>query len=391
MAVTKVLLGFAESLAAIESAWSLLEDGVEVVTFAREGRTPALGASRAVRVVAVPAPERDLAGCLAALRRLLARERFDAILPLDDTSVLLCDQLAFPTGLGQPTVDGTVIAGPTGAQARLALDKAEQLEHAEKAGFPVPATAGSDGGGPWMVKSALAVVERDGRIVRPSGAIARNKAEVSRITTEIAAPVLVQPVLDGIGEGVFGIAIDGQVMALSAHRRVRMMNPRGSGSSACQSIPVDPDLARATSSFVDSTGWRGIFMIELLRDTAGRPWFMELNGRAWGSMALARRRGLEYPAWAVRAALDPAWRPAVPAGSPHLLARHAGRELVHLLAVLRGGRGADAGRWPSRGATVAALLRARQGTTWYNNRRGDRRVFLRDTWDTVADQVWRRR
>ena len=41
----------------------------------------------------------------------------------------------------------------------------------------------------------------------------------------------------------------------------------------------------------------------LLRDGEGTAWFMELNGRAWGSMALARRLGHEYPRWAVQAAL----------------------------------------------------------------------------------------
>ena len=36
----------------------------------------------------------------------------------------------------------------------------------------------------------------------------------------------------------------------------------------------------------------------------GPAWFVELNGRPWGSMALARRQGLEYPAWQVTLALD---------------------------------------------------------------------------------------
>ena len=65
---------------------------------------------------------------------------------------------------------------------------------------------------------------------------------------------------------------------------------------------------------------------------------MELNGRAWGSMALARHRGYSYPSWAVRAALDPRFRPAEPAAPPELTARHLGREIVHLGTVLaRGG------------------------------------------------------
>lgn len=76
-----------------------------------------------------------------------------------------------------------------------------------------------------------------------------------------------------------------------------MMNPHGSGSSACVSFPVAEDLKLAIERFTRATGWLGIFMIEFLRDQSGIPWFVELNGRSWGSMALSRRQGLEYPAW----------------------------------------------------------------------------------------------
>ena len=62
---------------------------------------------------------------------------------------------------------------------------------------------------------------------------------------------------------------------------------------------------------------------------------------------------------------------------------------MHLLAVLRGARGADAGRWPSRTATLAALLRPARGTRWYHAH--EFRVFARDTWGTVAGQVRRTR
>ena len=56
--------------------------------------------------------------------------------------------------------------------------------------------------------------------------------------------------------------------------------------------------------FLTDAAWQGMFMIELLR-SGSTYWFMELNGRAWGSLALSRRLGFEYPAWAVARALDP--------------------------------------------------------------------------------------
>ncbi len=111
--------------------------------------------------------------------------------------------------------------------------------------------------------------------------------------------------VSGAGAGVFGIADENGIHNLSAHRRVRMMNPAGSGSSACASTPVPQELVGPIERMLAEAGWRGLFMVELLR--AGEEWwFMELNGRPWGSMALARRLGYEYPAWAAARASGPA-------------------------------------------------------------------------------------
>jgi hypothetical protein len=388
VAVKKVLIGFAESLAAVESAWCLLDAGYEVVAFTRAGCRPALAASRHVRVAEIPAPEQSIGASVDGLRALIERERPDVLLPLDDHSVLLADRVGFAH-----------TAGPRGPLARLALDKREQLVLAEAAGFAVPPTVVLDeaadrpstptADGPWIVKCALATVPDGDRIRRPGGGIARSIDELPALYRQIGAPTLVQPIIEGVGEGVFGIAVEGEAMALSAHRRIRMMNPRGSGSSACRSIPVDPLLADGARRFVKEAGWNGIFMLEFLRDSAGRPWFMELNGRTWGSMTLARHRGWPYPVWAVEAPLRPGVRPDVPVEGPHLRARHLGRELVHLLAVLRGARGADVGRWPTRRATIAAMLRPERGTRWYHAKRGELPVLLRDTWQTIAGQVRR--
>ena len=267
----------------------------------------------------------------------------------------------------------------------LALDKRVQLRLAASAGLPVPPTAtpggpAAAGPGPWMVKPALAVEVRGGRLRRPAARIAASAGQVRAAAAAAGGPVLVQPLLSGTGEGIFGLAVRGSATALSAHRRIRMMNPRGSGSSACRSIPVPADVTGPVRELIAASGWHGLFMVELLRDAAGRPWFMELNGRAWGSMALARYRGFRYPSWAVRAALDARFRPAAPARPPDVTARHLGREIVHVGAVLAGGGAPRLG-------TVREVLTVRRGDRWYNYRPGQRAVLLADTWATVSGQV----
>ena len=174
-----------------------------------------------------------------------------------------------------------------------------------------------------------------------------------------------------------------------AHRRLRMMNPHGSGASACAAV-TDLDCASQAAGelFLASCNWRGLFMIELLRDHSGKLWFIELNGRSWGSMALARRAGLEYPAWTVQLALQPAATINVPAqrdGS--LVCRHLGRELVHLLFVLRGSKSRALTDWPSFWSTCFKVLRVRRNERWYNWRSDDRRVFVSDTLSTLRHQL----
>ena len=156
------------------------------------------------------------------------------------------------------------------------------------------------------------------------------------------------------------------------------------------SAPVDAQLLAGARRFLDAVDWRGLFMLEFLRDDEGRAWFMELNGRAWGSMALALRAGLDYPTWAVRSALDESFRPRLPDPPPELVCRHLGREIVHLLFAFRGPATAAAEDWPRPLPTLARLLRVRRAERWYNWRRSDWRVFVADTIGTVTGQLRRR-
>lgn len=389
VAANTVLIGFANALAAPETAWSLLESGSEVVAFARRGTRCALRGSRDVRIVEITPPEEDaraaVADLLAASRSLAIR----AVMPLDDMALWLCDA-AFQEGLPLPVV------GPTGATAALALDKGLQIAAAADAGFSVPPTRYIDSLDdlralpelPAVLKPSRAVANQQGRLRRGAGYLCGNAAELDAAARAWRGSerLLAQPLIRGVGEGLFGLAGPDGLLALSAHRRVRMANPQGSGSSACVSTAVDPALAAAADRMLTDAGWQGMFMLEFLRDSDGTAWFMELNGRPWGSMALARNLGLEYPAWALRRLAEPDFQPThVPREGQ--LCRHLGRELVHLLMVLRGPKSVALTEWPSRRQTLREVLRLRQSDRWYNWRRGDLRLFVTDTVSTLLAQM----
>lgn len=391
MVPPRVLIGFAEALAAPEAAWSLLEAGWEVTAFATRGSRPALRRCRAVEIVEVASPRISAQAAVDELCAHLDSGRYAAVLPLNDYAVWLADRAAVPH---------TPVAGATGAQAALALDKRQQLQAAAAAGLSIPPTTVVEDPAalchltdwPVVLKPARPVDHRADRLVRDRSFTCADAAQLRAAADAWGGqgPLLAQPLIAGVGEGLFGLAGPDGVRAFSAHRRLRMMNPQGSGSSACVSVPVDPALATGAARMLTDIGWRGLFMLEFLRDPVGTPWFMELNGRTWGSLALARRAGLEYPAWTLAQALG---QPVtLPAGPPPTgqVCRHLGRDLVHLAMVLRGPRGRANTGWPSRSGAVRDVLSLRRGERFYNWRRGDTPLFVQDTLRTVTAQLSRR-
>jgi len=133
-------------------------------------------------------------------------------------------------------------------------------------------------------------------------------------------------------------------------------------------------------------------MIELLRDTAGKVWFVELNGRPWGSMTLARRQGLEYPAWHLSLALDEQSNAGRSTASvPGVVCRHLGRELMHLLFVLRGPKSKALGQWPSFWKSLMAVMAIHPRDGIYNWRRSDPGVFLADVCYTLQKNLFKAR
>jgi predicted ATP-grasp superfamily ATP-dependent carboligase len=244
------------------------------------------------------------------------------------------------------------------------------------------------------LKPAEAVVHRDGRVRKARNRICGDLQELERAVRDWHGeyPFLVQPYMAGTGEGLFGLASDDGVHLLSAHRRLRMMNPHGSGASACQSQAVPDGWRDAASSFVRLANWQGLFMIEMLRDAQGRAWFIEFNGRPWGSLALARRQGLEYPAWQALLTCDPSWRPPSDAVvQPGLVCRYLGRELMHALFVLRGPQSKALVGWPHFPKVLLELLNVNGRQAFYNWRSDDSLVFFADCLNTLRDNLWKRR
>src|SRR5258708_2837866 len=384
-----VLMGFGEAMAAIETAWSLQGAGFKVVAFRRSGSRPALRRVRGVETVQVRGPESDAAGTIEDVLRLCEVVKPAVVMPLDDSALWVCSRLDDPR---------VRLAGAAGLAAEYALDKGLQLKAASQAGLLVPPTQVVDDltnvnalDFPVMVKPARALYEVSGALTRPTGVICATSLELRRAAQKgWPGSVLVQPLIRGQGEGLFGHVGPRGVTAWSAHRRVRMVNPQGSASCACRSAPVDEDLVEPSARFLRAIDWQGMFMIEFLRDESGKPWFMEINGRPWGSMALARRRGFDYPAWAARAALEPGFEPGQPLDPPHILCRNLWQEIVHFAFAPRGPQSDALTEWPRLGRAIRDVCRFSSADRLYNWDRSQPAVLIADVVGTLRQYARQR-
>jgi predicted ATP-grasp superfamily ATP-dependent carboligase len=393
-----VLVGFAEAMSAPEVVWSLARRGYKVAAFARAGKRSALRHSRYTTCDELVPPDLDVGEALSGLTQLCRKHLQNGpvvLFPLDDSAVWLASHVA--------SLPGLMLAGPPPDLAEVALDKEKQLVLARKAGFRVPATSfctsveqlrRAAGSFPLIIKPASAARESGGRLIKGRSWICDNAKELGSAIAQWAGhwPVLVQPFVSGTGEGVFGIAHDGGVSAWSGHRRLRMMNPHGSGSSACVSQPVPEDLRSTALRFVREAQWVGLFMIEMLRDNAGDLWFIEFNGRPWGSIALSCRQGFEYPAWNVDLALEPRSIP-IPNEQTNgsLVCRNLGREFMHLLFVLRGPKSTALRDWPSFWKAFSAVVTFRRTDAIYNWYSRDPGVVITDCYFTIRDNLFKTR
>ena len=384
------LIGFAESWATPEVCFSLHATGARIVCFCRRNARAKFARLKFVEYYPVNAPESDFNRTVDDVEALIARFQPEAIIPCEDAALLVLAKL---NGLERDCL------APPAEACQFALDKWAQIDAARASGFAVMPTQ--------LVESEADIARFPIRpaILKPRNALDIRGAGVSKgrsfvieddnlpreARTALTQRVyLIQEYKVGVGEGVFGIARSGKVYAGFGHRRLRMVNPAGSGSSACASREPGAGELQAAETLVRRVAWQGPFMVELLRDFSGRTWFMEFNGRFWGSLALARRCGLDMPRLACELARGQ--EPEIPSQIEPGFAQHLGRDLIHLLFVLRGPRGdARAHRWPGRISTLKAIFTPHPLSSFYNYDRSQPLFFVKDAAITVTNQIMRRK
>lgn len=331
----KVIVCDADQRSALAVVRSLARAGHDVIVAAH--RYPALAAlSRGAAASFLCADPSALPNLFAdQVEEAAARAGADLVIPLTDAS---CFALA-------PTSAAKRVFGPSIESLEQAADKAAMTSLAEEQGIPVPKTLYLERGAtppptifPIIVKPRRSRVRENGRVRALAVRAAVDGESLDRLLSDLPAgafPVLLQEMIVGDGVGYFALCRDGEVLAEFFHRRIRELPVTGGVSVLREATPPDPAVRDGARRLLAALRWTGPAMVEFKRGVDGHAYFMELNGRFWGSLQLAIDAGVDFPALLVKAAQGEGF--ALPAYRPAARLRHVAGDVEALATVLAKG------------------------------------------------------
>jgi predicted ATP-grasp superfamily ATP-dependent carboligase len=227
----------------------------------------------------------------------------DLIVPVTDDTVL-------PLSNARHRFAGvSLLAIPEPDALARAADKLATLELARELGVPTPRTAlvttadeardaVEDLGWPVVLKPQSSRRYEAGHAIEAFGV--SYAADVAGLERELAriggrCPVLLQEYGPGEAHGVELLLAGGRPLAAFQHRRLHEVPITGGASSLRESVPLSGALYEHAVALLSALEWTGLAMVEFKVGADG-PRLMEINGRIWGSLPLAVKSGMDFPA-----------------------------------------------------------------------------------------------
>jgi predicted ATP-grasp superfamily ATP-dependent carboligase len=306
---------------------------VHVVAADANPRSPGFFSRYAAERVVYPPPRTNGPATVDALVRSARERRIDLVIPVAEEAVLLL------SGARERFADGAVLALPDADAFEVARDKLATVELATRLGVPTPRTI--------LARTAAdAIREAEGLrwpvVLKPQASrTVRGRGEVDAFGVAYAADeaalearmsafegrcaVLLQEYSSGEGHGV-GLLMDrGKPLLAFQHRRLREVPFTGGPSSFRESVPLDTILFDYSVRLLEALAWTGPAMVEFKVGPEGAS-LMEINGRLWGSLALAVKSGVDFPGRLIELFLSPPAEPS-PAQDLEYLAGVRSRDL----------------------------------------------------------------
>lgn len=291
----------------------------------------------------VPLPRGNRAGFVGSVREALRSGRYEVVFGGGDdwVAALATHREEFPARVAHPDAD-TVAAS---------LDKLELTRRAVDCGFAAPRTVPADGTalarweGPAVVKCRTHWSpghEHHQRIeARRFDDPASARDRVEQIRRAGFEPVL-QELIRGRLEALTGLFAGGRLRG-RVQQVAHGVWPTPSGVSCrARTVPVDERLAEQASVLLAELGWSGLVELQFLTPEDGRRHLIDLNGRFYGSLALANAAGPNLPdAWGRQVLGRPV--PELPDARPGVRYLWLGGDLRRARVERRGGLLRDVG------------------------------------------------
>jgi predicted ATP-grasp superfamily ATP-dependent carboligase len=364
---TRVLVTDAARGSAVSIIRSLGRRGMHVIAADSNARCPGFSSRYAAERLRYPPPDESPEEMVEALLAAARARRIDLIVPTTDETIL-------PLAAARERFAGvSTLALPDPGALATSNDKMATVELAATLGIPLPRTelvstveeavsAAADLGRPVVLKP------RFSRILREGGGIERHAvsyaADESALAEEMGllegrCDVLLQEYCAGEAHGVEVLAHEGRPLAAFQHRRLREVPITGGASSFRESVALDPLLFSYASRLLTALDWTGLAMVEF-KMGAGGPRLMELNGRIWGSLPLAVKSGVDFPAGladvCLGTVLGPDHRPDL-SYAVGVRSRNLDLEVIWIGSTLRRARRYPGVPTPRRREALAAALR----------------------------------
>ena len=256
------------------------------------------------RYHAAPSPSTDSEGFLSGVRAAIEESRPDLLFPVGDAELFTLSAARDELDTHLPYADHEVVLS--------AFDKVELSERARRVGLKAPATATTTHElrhlrFPVVVKERLhgaGASDFSGdphpvTVADNLDAAAASMEEIARSGGQALAQEFVRGdlvalicLLDGTGEP----------LAVVQQRALRTFPPGAGVSTRACTEEVDPRIAERSVALLRELGWVGLVEMQFLAADDGEAYLIDLNGRFYGSLALAVSAGADVAtAWSAAA------------------------------------------------------------------------------------------
>ncbi len=241
----------------------------------------------------------------AWLREQIQCGNFDAVWPISEAAIAGVDALR------QEISRDVLLILPHPVALAFTLSKFQATRHMLALGIPCPRTVFVSDGTPdkvWNEDFSLLqfplVIKTDNYLTtkgiyeKGESRVAADLHEANNILYELRdkpTRILAQELVPGSGAGAFFLRFNDQIYRKFAHRRLHEV-PYTGGVSSFRESCSDEELISLGETILKAIDYEGVAMVEFRRRASdGKPLFLEINGRLWGSLALALHAGIDFP------------------------------------------------------------------------------------------------